>query len=94
MATCSGPVGSGGTANGLSRHAHRSRCVNRVSATRFEIDQPQRDFICIKRRISIVIIAVHTWVFTVVGEVPTEAFWIRFCFSALKKSAISAFANV
>ena len=60
---------------GLSSHAHRSRWVNRFvrsSATRFDIDQPQRDFSCIKRSISIVIKAVHTWVFTAVGEVPTK----------------------
>ena len=89
MITCSGPSGSGGTANGLSSQALSSRCVNRFmrsSATRLDIDQPQRDLSWIKRSITIVINVVHTWVFTAVGDVPTNVLIFRFCFSALKKS--------
>ena len=40
-----------------------------------------------KRSISIVISAVHTWVFTALDVVPTNVLIFKFCFSALKKNS-------
>ena len=56
----------------------------RSSATRFDSDQPHCDFSCMKRSISIVISAVHTWVFTALDVVPTKVLIFRFVLSALK----------
>ena len=43
---------------------------------------------CRKRSIRMAINAVHTWIFTALGEVPTKVLILRFCFKALKNSSI------